>query len=474
MKPARRALGAAAAILLLPIAACSVAPLPSRPANAPAEPPAGQLLLLERVSWGANRASLSEIQSLGSKAWLERQLDPRLPEALPPQVQAQIDAMEISRRSVPDLIEQFRGKRKEAKDDPEKRKALQQELNGLAREAATRSLLRAVYSPRQLESQMTWFWMNHFSVFQGKGPVRALVGDYEERAIRPHALGRFRDLLGAMAHHPAMLAYLDNARNAAGHVNENYARELMELHTLGVEAGYTQQDVQELARILTGVSIGPEGYRFYLRRHDGDDKEFLGRLIHGGGEEEVEQALDLLARQPATARFVSRKLALYFVSDEPGAALVDRLAAVFSASDGDIAAVLRALFDSPEFHASLGKKFKDPVHYVVSALRLAYDGQPMPNTNPPLAWLFRMGEPLYGRQTPDGYPLVRTAWSSAGQLATRFEIARAIAGTAAVTAPGPLEYPRPLGAATQAALAKATTPGERNQLLLSSPEFMSR
>src|SRR5581483_1512889 len=158
MKPARRALGAAAAILLLPIAACSVAPLPSRPANAPAEPPAGQLLLLERVSWGANRASLSEIQSLGSKAWLERQLDPRLPEALPPQVQAQIDAMEISRRSVPDLIEQFRGKRKEAKDDPEKRKALQQELNGLAREAATRSLLRAVYSPRQLESQMTWFW----------------------------------------------------------------------------------------------------------------------------------------------------------------------------------------------------------------------------------------------------------------------------------------------------------------------------
>ena len=477
MKIARRALAGTAAILLLPVAACTVASLPGRPASAqPAETRAEQLLLLNRVSWGVNASELREIAQLGTQGWLERQLDPNVSEMLPADVQAQIDAMEVSRKKVPELIAQFQEMRKDAKDDPEKRKALQQAMTGLAREAASRSLLRAVYSPRQLESQMTWFWMNHFSVFQGKGPVRALVGDYEEQAIRPNALGRFRDLLGATARHPAMLVYLDNARNAASHINENYARELMELHTLGVDGGYTQKDVQELARILTGFSIDREGYRFYPRRHDAGDKQFLGTVIRGGGERELDQALDLLARHPATARFVSRKLAVYFVSDEPPAALVDRLAATFRATDGDISRVLKALFASPEFSASLGTKFKDPMHYVVSALRLAYDRnsdadvRAVPNTNPPLFWLLRMGEPLYGRQTPDGYPLARSDWASAGQLATRFEVARAIG----FNAPGRLAYAGALGPATLAALGKASTPQEWNELFLSSPEFMNR
>jgi uncharacterized protein (DUF1800 family) len=326
--------------------------------------------------------------------------------------------------------------------------------------------------------------------------VRALVGDYEEQAIAPHALGRFRDLLAATARHPAMLIYLDNARNAAGRLNENYARELMELHTLGVDGGYTQRDVQELARILTGHSVGivrERLYQFYPARHDFGDKEFLGRRIRGRGADELDEALDILARHPSTARFISRKLALYLASDDPPEALIARMATTFRASDGDIAATLRTLFTSPEFTASLGSKFKDPVHYVVSAVRVAYDGKVILNTTPMINWLARMGEPLYARPTPDGYPMTRTEWASAGQLATRFEIARVLGyGAPALfrsDAPEPVERPAfpqlanalyydsmryTLGDATRQALEKATSAQEWNMLLLASPEFMHR
>src|SRR2546422_7311634 len=224
---------------------------------------------------------------------------------------------------------------------------------------------------------------------------RALVADYEERAIRPHALGRFRDLLGATARHPAMLIYLDNAQNAANRINENYARELMELHTLGVDGGYTQRDVQELARILTGFVVREGWFEFIPGRHDYGDKLLLGRAIRGRGAAEVDEALDLLARHPATARFLCRKLALVFVSDDPSEVLVERLASTFPSSDGDIAAVLRELFPSAEFSASLGTKFKDPVHYVVSAVRLAYDDKGILNAGPLINWLGRLGGPLY-------------------------------------------------------------------------------
>jgi len=322
---------------------------------------------------------------------------------------------------------------------------------------------------------MTWFWMNHFSVFQQKGPIRAMVGDYEEHAIRPNALGRFRDLLGASARHPAMLVFLDNARNSAGRLNENYARELMELHTLGVDGGYTQRDVEALARVLTGWSLsfaGGEPARFYPRRHDSSDKQLLGATIRGSGAAELDQALDLLARHPSTARFVSRKLAMFFVGDDPPADLVARMAATFSATDGDIAQVLRTMFASAEFRASLGTKFKDPLHYTLSALRLALDQRPLPDPMPVIAALARMGEPLYARATPDGYPLTRTDWASPGQLATRFEIARAIAYRLPTRLPSDLAPP--VGEATRDALAKASSPQEWNLLLLSSPEFMHR
>jgi uncharacterized protein (DUF1800 family) len=292
-----------------------------------------------------------------------------------------------------------------------------------------------------------------------------------------------------------MLRYLDNERNAAGRINENYARELMELHTLGVDGGYTQRDVQELARILTGFGINPErgDFEFHPRRHDLGEKIFLGHQIRGRGAYELEQALDLLSSHPSTARFVCRKLAVYLVSDEPPAALVERMAAAFRSSDGDISATLRVLFASDDFEKSLATRFKDPLHYVVSAVRLAYDDKVILNPGPMLNWLNRMGEPPYARQTPDGYPMTRTEWASAGQLAVRFEIARAVgygaAGLFKTEGPQPAERPafpqlsnalyheslqKTLGGPTREALDKAGSPQEWNMLLLASPEFMNR
>ncbi|HTD05141.1 DUF1800 domain-containing protein, partial [Undibacterium sp.] len=448
--------------------------------------------------------------------YLERQLHPA-PAALPGPVQAQIAAMTISQRPVEQLNQELEQRRKDAdaiaNDDEKKaaQQAYQQELNRLAREAATRSLLRALYSPNQLQEQMTWFWMNHFNVHQGKSNIRLLVSDYEERAIRPHALGKFRELLAATVRHPAMIRYLDNEQNAVNRINENYARELMELHTLGVNGGYSQRDVQELARILTGVGVNMGAntpnvkrelqgqyvhqglFEFNPNRHDYGNKQFLGQTVHGRGLAEVDEAIDRLSRNPATARFVSRKLAVYFVADEPPAALVDRMSQTFLSTDGDIAATLHTLFTSAEFSHSLAQKFKDPVHYVVSAVRLAYDDKAILNAGPMLNWLNRMGEPLYGHQTPDGYPMTEAAWASPGQMNTRFEIAKAIgsgnAGLFKTDGPQPQEraaFPqlanalyyqslqKTLSPPTRQVLDQASSPQEWNTFLLSSPEIMHR
>jgi len=438
-----------------------------------------QLLVLNRVSFGPNPASLKEIESLGTGAYLARQLRPAAEPRLPAEVQATIDSMTISKRSVVDLASELAQRRQALRglsfeEAKIQRQAYQQELTRLARESQARMLLRALYSPDQLQEEMTWFWMNHFSVFQNKANVRVLVGDYEERAIRPHALGRFGDLLTAVAHHPAMLVYLDNARNSAGRLNENYARELMELHTLGVKGGYNQADVQELARVLTGFSVREGEFQFYPRRHDFGPKTLLGRPIRSSGERELAEALDLLASHPSTSRFVSRKLAMHFVSDDPPEALVERMARAFRASEGDIALTLRAMFESPEFRASLGGKFKDPLHYMVSAVRFAANGAVIPreDVDRMINALAGMGQPLYGRPTPDGYPLTRTEWTSPGQLAMRFEVARGV-GYRRV---GRLsdELPVPLSDTTRQTLSKASDPKEWNLLLLSSPEFMSR
>lgn len=501
----------ATAVVLLGCAAerfgeSNPAPLASNP---------GDIALLDRVSWGADTAGAQLLREQGVQSYLELQIRPAGDDDLPPAIANAIGALTIEQERPDQLVADLRVRHEAVKhmDDPDQaaaaKKDIQQMLTSLEHEAQSRALLRDIYSRNQLTEVMTWFWFNHFNIGGQKGDLRALVGDYEETAIRPHVFGRFRDLLAATIHHPAMLIYLDNVQNAVGRVNENYAREIMELHTLGVHGGYGQKDVEELARILTGVGVNASGntpkvrpslrnlyvreglFEFNPNRHDFGTKTFLGHTIGGSGLAEVNQAIDILSRNPSTARFISTKLAQYFVADDPPQSLVDRMTARFEATDGDIAQILEAMFASPEFNASLGRKFKDPIQFMVSAVRTAYGDKTILNTAPLLTWLKRLGEPLYGHQTPDGYPITQAAWSGSGDLASRFEIARIIAsghtalfvpqGSAAtpqvpaISAGRFFEGVRPtLSTQTDQALAQAGSPADWNMLYLSSPEFMHR
>jgi uncharacterized protein (DUF1800 family) len=482
---------------------------------ADARPPAAaDAAFLDALTWGATPSAFGQLEAEGRARWLYGQLHPPAETRLPPAAQAEVDAL-TPPGSLFERAQALDAQARAFKDmqDPEAKKAAQQAfqaaLNASARNAASTWVLRALYSPDQLRERLTWFWFNRFNVHQGKATLRAAVGDYLDTAIRPHALGRFRDLLMASLRHPAMLRYLDNADNAAGRINENYAREIMELHTMGVGSGYTQADVEALARILTGVGIDlkPEDpklrpehaadfrrdglFVFNPNRHDYGDKVFLGTRIQGRGWPEIEQAVDLIARNPATATNVTRALATYFLGQPPDDALVARLAAIFGRTDGDIAAVTEALVREPAFTAERGGAFKDPVRYVFSALRMAYDARVIRNAGPVLGWLNRLGEGLFNRSTPDGYPLDAAAWSGPGQLATRFEIARQIgsgsAGLFKPALPDAAEEPAfpvlanglyfsalsgTLSAATRAALAQAVSPQDWNTLYLASPEFM--
>jgi len=484
--------------------------------NHSTDSPTTNLQWLNRITWGGNDSSLDLINKQGHKTFLEQQLHPKKT-VLPAPVAAQIAAMQISQKSLPVLVEESEYLRKQAdqtgNDDAKKaaRKKYQEFLNSLSQETSDRFMLRALYSPNQLQEQLTWFWMNHFSVSDRKHDIRAMIGDYEENAIRPHALGHFRDLLAASVYHPAMLTYLDNQKNVAGQINENYARELMELHTLGVDAGYSQKDVQELARILTGLGVERgarlNGHRssardfysgiyeknlvlFNPRKHDNGSKVLLGEKIHSQGKAEIDEVIDRLSKHPATAHFISRKLALYFVGDNPSPDLVERMAQTFLAKDGDISATLSTLFNSAEFAQSLNKSFKDPVHYIASSLRMIYDKTPIDKISVANSWLDRLGEPLYGHQTPDGYPLTQANWSSPGQMTARFDVARMMgSSTFGLMNPDSKgKNPTPtikdaayvkllqstMSASTQQALTQAQSMPEWNTFLLSSPEFMNR
>jgi uncharacterized protein (DUF1800 family) len=330
---------------------------------------------------------------------------------------------------------------------------------------------RAIYSERQLYEQMVDFWFNHFNVFAGKGQDRWLLTSYERDAIRQHAMGKFRDLLEATAQSPAMLFYLDNwqstdpdaaARLQQGRgarqqgrgpfgrqrlpmpapaqqqaqrpqrgLNENYGRELMELHTLGVDGGYTQTDVINVARAFTGWTIrtpqrDPEFF-FDVRMHDPKEKIVLGQKINAGGMRDGEKVLDLLARHPKTAHHISLKLARHFVSDNPPTALVERMAQTFLKTDGDIRAVLRTMLDSPEFWSteSYRAKIKTPFELVVSAAR-AVGGDA--NVSATLVqWTGRIGQPLYQYQAPTGYPDTADSWVNTGALLNRLNFSLALA-----------------------------------------------
>jgi uncharacterized protein (DUF1800 family) len=452
--PAGRALlvVAAAAALLVPAWAKDDAA--ARPATATAQ--AEDAARVERLSWGVTPALLQQVREVGFDRWLQTQLKPP-PAVLPPAVQERIAAMELSRVPLAQRVgelDTLKAQIDKQSDEQDKKAAqgrYRKQLNVQGHEAAARFALLALYSPNQLQERMTWFWMNHFSIGAGKRNIQALIADYED-GIRAHSLGHFRDVLAASIFHPAMLRYLDNERNAAGKINENYARELMELHTLGVDGGYSQQDVQELALVLTGLGVDdgdgkkPKRKRmaaeaadsaawhqgmvvFQPRRHEAGARVLLGQPVKASGIDAIREVIDRLARHPATARYVSFKLAQYFVADAPPPELVKAMADRFLATDGDIAAVLQTMFASKAFTASLGGKFKDPQHYVISAVRMAYpQGQDsvVTNAEPMLNWMQRLGQAPYGRQTPDGWPMTEAAWSSAGQLNVRFEVARTI------------------------------------------------
>jgi uncharacterized protein (DUF1800 family) len=321
--------------------------------------------------------------------------------------------------------------------------------NVVVSELQQAKLLRALYSERQLQEVMTDFWFNHFNIYLHKDADQYLVTAYERDVIRPHALGKFKDLLLATAQSPAMLFYLDNwlsmgpkslAAGAAANkgkpgqasagLNENYGRELMELHTLSVNGGYTQHDVTELARVLTGWTIQPieqgAAFQFDPRKHDPGDKMVLGQTISENGVNEGMQILDMLAHHPNTAKFIARKLAMRFVADDPPPALVNRLAQKFLSTDGDIREVLRTLFKSPEFWSpkAYRAKVKTPFEFVVSSLRAT--GTDVNNPGPLLGILNKMGMPLYEDVPPTGYSMTESTWMNSEALIDRMNYALAL------------------------------------------------
>ncbi len=420
---------------------------------------------LSRLAYGPRPGDVERVKQIGLSAWIDQQLRPDA-----------IDDNALKAR----LPEQ--PPRPTTLGDPmAERQWGRQSVQALSAE----KVIRAVYSERQLDEQLVDFWFNHFNVFAGKGRTSTWVADYERTAIRPHVLGKFRDLLGATAKSPAMLFYLDNwlstdpeaaermqqqrpARRggAAGSppqpppaqqrrrgLNENYGRELLELHTLGVDGGYTQKDIIEVARAFTGWTIAPpreqqqqrqgraarlldmggavqDGqFRFTPMLHDRGEKIVLGQTIKaGGGIEDGERVLDIVARHPSTAHHIAYQLAQRFVADEPPKALVDRAAKKFRDTDGDLREVVRTIVTSDEFFAKdvRGVKLKTPLEFLASGLRAT--GREMRDGRQLLRALMEMGMPLYMCQPPTGYDDTAETWVSAGALVARMNIAQQLAG----------------------------------------------
>jgi len=448
--------------------------------------------LLDRIGYGPRPGDIDKVRRMGVTGYIEQQLHPdkisdgALEARLAPLQTINLSTAQIAREYfLPAQMERQRQKKTQAQDnaadpDPAKRppptEAMMNERRVVA-ELDAQKILRATYSERQLEQVLTDFWFNHFNVFAGKGPERIMLTEYERDTIRPHVLGSFRDLLGATAHSPAMLFYLDNwmstdpngphpamadgmrprnrgvfgpvrpgrfpmPRQAAPQpkqannkrptgLNENYGRELMELHTLGVDGGYTQKDVVEVARCFTGWTIAQPrqggGFRFDPRMHDDGEKHVLGHTIKaGGGEKDGEEVLDILANHPSTARFISTKLARRFVGDDPPPALVDRAAKRFLETHGDLREVVRTIVESPEFFSAdaYRAKVKSPFEFMVSALRAtAADIQGPVGL---IRSLQQLGMPLYQVQPPTGYGDTAQTWVNTGGLVNRMNFALAL------------------------------------------------
>jgi uncharacterized protein (DUF1800 family) len=455
---------------------------------------------LNRVGFGARPGDAERVRAIGVDKWIETQLAPqKIDDRATEQFVAKFPVLAMSPEQLlanfPEPNQLIREKRQEmtkngetvmrdssggklagldlSRDDSMRIKEAGRLSRQMLVELQTAKVARAVISDRQLEEVMVDFWENHFTVFAGKGPERYFLGQYENEAIRPHALGKFRDLLGAVAKSPAMLYYLDNwestveadrpslasrmnrgAANprmreraamrlaAAGRdttkkprprgLNENYGRELMELHTLGVDGGYTQADVVSAARAFTGWTVEKprENGTFVFRPalHDAGEKIFLGHKLDANrGIEDGEQVLDIVATSPATAHFIASKLVRRFVSDSAPPALVDRVASTFTRSDGDIRECLRMIFTSSEFfsRAAYKAKVKSPFELVVSALRVV---GAQPDSTPRTAQMIaKLGQPLYGHLAPNGYPERGDAWINTGAILARINFGLVVA-----------------------------------------------
>ena len=411
--------------------------------------------VLSRLTFGAKPGDVTKVREMGVDRWIDLQLHPeRIDDAA---TERYLTGFESQTLSAAELEEKYpranqalarlgaakRDRSTLSHDDSVKFFAQTQGLRRVAGEMQSTRVARAVLSERALQEVMTDFWLNHFNVYiQKGGPERYLLTSYENSAIRPNALGNFRSLLGAVAHDPAMLFYLDNWESQAerlpaaprrkGGLNENYGRELLELHTLGVDGGYTQADVIGAARILTGWTMKQPakggGFQFVAAMHDVGDKTVLGHHFAAGhGQQEGEQLLDIVASHPATAHYIAFKLARRFVSDVPPAALVDRAAATFLRTHGDIRAVMKTIVTSPEFFSTVAyrSKVKSPFEVVVSALR-ALDAKPDPTPRTAQV-VSTLGQPLWGHQAPNGWPETGDQWMNTGAILNRINFGLALA-----------------------------------------------
>jgi len=487
-------LGCAATVPSRPAALGSSAAVASAETVASREQTADQQVhhVLNRLAFGARPGDVEAVRAMGVDAWIELQLAPeRMPDVAAEQFVARFTSLGQTGEQL--LVDhpppaaaaaqlQRRGGTMSAADSAAVREQGRQSY-AFVGELASSRVARAVISERQLNEVMVDFWENHFNVFAGKDRTRYFLPEYDSKTIRPHALGSFRELLGAVAKSPAMLYYLDNwqsvadsgrptlrpaprplnARQAARRaaavqqrmarnparpqaaqqaaqpaaqrrrgLNENFARELLELHTLGVDGGYTQQDVIEVARAFTGWTIarGAQGGGFAFRGevHDASAKTILGTSFGANqGVQEGEAVLDLLASHPSTAIFIATKLARRFVSDTPPAALVERASATFRRTRGDIRAVVRTIVTSPEFFASASyrAKVKSPFELVTSTMRAM---NAPPDATPRTSQLVsRLGQPIFGHQAPNGYPETGDAWMNTGAILNRINFGLAAA-----------------------------------------------
>ena len=373
---------------------------------------------LDRLTFGARPGDLDQVRATGLNKWIDLQLHPdKIAEN--PVLEQKLAPLDSLRMSSAELVDSY------------PRTIVGDLVNG--------KLYRAIYSHRQLAEVLADFWYNHFNVYQRKGPDRLLVTAYERDVIRPNVFGKFKDLLIATAQSPAMLVYLDNFRSVASAsakgrkrgLNENYGRELMELHTLGVDGGYTQKDVTEVARCFTGWTVRNSrsggGFVFARRLHDSGAKVVLGvRIPAGGGMDDGLKVLDILARHPSTAQFISKKLAVRFVADDPPAALVAAMAKVFTRSSGDIRAVMSVMLESPEFWSekTYHAKMKSPLEVVASAVRAL--GVEVESANALARQVAEAGQPLYQKQEPTGYSNSGEEWVGAASLLARMNFGIAL------------------------------------------------